>query len=778
MKQFIVLIIMVSCLFSGMAQAPIGQFRSHISLNRFFSVAADDNTVYAATENGLMLLDKSSLAQSQPELTSWSKVDGLSDIDIIRIHYDKNHNVLIICYENGNIDMIRDDRLLNVRDVKDKTITGSKRLQNCRIIGSRAFLVYPFGVVLFDLENMVISDTWFTKRGSEQLTPTDVAVCNQKYYLSTTQGVFSIPENSSLAPDFSQWDEENNWNVSFLAGCPDRIYAIRAGDGEGSVDTLCVSFGDEWMATDRTYESVRCMSVQHDTMMICNWDYVELCNPDLEQFRVAYWYIDGRYPDIREGVLDGDFIWVADMAYGLVGYSMPYYTSLYYAAPGPYTDYVEHLDSRNGVVAAVHGSRRGSTAYAPAYRYPALSWFEGQEWQYNDDDFANCDTLHVTTDLTRVAINPKHEDEWAVASWTNGVFKCKNHRVTEHYNASNSPLDSTGSVTFVSGLQYDKKGNLWMTNSYSNTMLKMLATDGTWHSYNITSTIGASDLKEVVAENLLIDSRGYKWVNFPRSSSNYHLIAFTDNGTYDNLGDDKLARIDMNAAAEVSSSTVYCMAEDLDGEIWIGTDKGVKVIYYPSKVFDGNAYPRNILLEQDGYVSVLFEYEEVTAIAVDGANRKWIGTNKAGVFLMSENGQEQLLHFTADDHPLFSNQIVDICVNQFTGEVFFATEKGLVSYKGTATGAFDTYEDLPVYPNPVPHDYTGVVAVNGLKYNSLCKITDSSGKLVWQGYSDGGQLVWHCKDHYGNRPATGVYYVMASDETGKEKMVTKFVFIH
>ena len=309
-------------------------------------------------------------------------------------------------------------------------------------------------------------------------------------------------------------------------------------------------------------------------------------------------------------------------------------------------------------------------------------------------------------------------------------------------------------------------------------MLKMLEPDGTWHSYSIGQALSTGSFGEVVADKLLVDSRGYKWMNFPRDGVSCHLVAFTENGTYDNPGDDRLARIDMNAAAEVTSSTVYCMAEDLDGEIWIGTDKGVKVIYYPGKVFDGGVYPRNILLEQDGYVSVLLEYEEVTAIAVDGANRKWIGTNKAGVFLMSENGQEQLLHFTAEDHPLFSNNIVDIHVNDFTGEVFFSTSNGLVSYMGTATGGFATYEDLPVHPNPVPHGFSGAVSVNGLKSNSLCKITDSSGKLVWQGYSDGGQLVWYCKDFYGNRPATGVYYVMASDGDGREKIVTKFVFIH
>jgi len=470
---------------------------------------------------------------------------------------------------------------------------------------------------------------------------------------------------------------------------------------------------------------------------------------------------------------------VADHVYGLVQNNMTYYSHQFFRASGPFADFADRVISYNGVVAAVHGTRKASTAYTPGYRYPALSWYQNQEWQYNSHDFMYYDPARTTYDLTNIDINPRNESEWAVASWGNGVFKCRNHQAVEHYNATNSMLDSIdGGQTFVSGLQYDKKGNLWMTNSYCTSMLKMMEPDGTWHSYNIASSIGASAIKEVVAEHLLVDSRGYKWMNFPRSGVSYHLIAFTDNGTYDNKGDDRIARIDMNAAAEVTSSTVYCMAEDLDGEIWIGTDKGVKVIYYPSKVFDGGVYPRNILLEQDGYVSVLLEYEEVTAIAVDGANRKWIGTNKAGVFLMSENGQEQLLHFTAEDNPLFSNQIVDINVNDFTGEVFFATSNGLVSYKGTATGGFETYEDLPIYPNPVPHGYTGMVAVNGLEANSLCKITDSSGKLVWQGYSNGGQLVWDCKDHFGNRPATGVYYVMVSNEEGKDKIVSKFVFIN
>ena len=781
MKKYLIVLLFIFPAVWAVAQTAIGEFRAHVPMNKFFSVAVDDETVYAAANNGLFLLDKATMNDEEPQFSTWTKVDGLSDIDIVKIHYDRRNKVLIICYENGNIDMIRDDRLVNIRDVKDKSMSGSKRLENCRTFGDLAYFVYPFGIVMIDLTELVITDTWFTKRDNRQVVPTDVAVWNQNCYVSTEEGVFSMPLSSPMISDFSQWTKVSDWNISLMAPTAGGVYAVKKADAQGLNDSLFVLSSGIWSFTGKMNLSIPALMSQGDTLAVCFWDGVELLNPDMERLFYAYWYEDGFYPDARDCVFEGDDIWAADHVYGLVRNNMTYYYHRFYKAPGPYTDYVEGLASINGVVAVVHGSRKGSTAFAPAYQYPAVSWFQNQTWAYNSSDFLTYDTNMRTYDLTTIAINPLDETEWSVASWGNGIFKCKNHRVVAHYNAANSMLDSTDDgETFVSGLQYDSKGNLWMTNSYSNKMLKMLEPDGTWHAFNITAGVVSNDIKEVVADQLLVDSHGYKWVNFPRDATynRYHLIAFSDNGTYDNLGDDRFARIDMNVAAEVSSSSVYCMAEDLDGEIWIGTDKGVKVIYYPEKVFTGNSYPRNILLEQDGYVSVLLEYEQVTAIAVDGANRKWIGTGKAGVFLMSENGQEQLLHFTEEDNPLFSNQIESICINQLTGEVFFATAKGLVSYKGTATAGFETYEDNLVYPNPVPHGYAGMVAVSGLKSNSLCKITDSSGRLVWQGYSHGGQLVWEGKDHYGNRPATGVYYVMVSDENGKEKIVTKFLFIN
>ena len=241
----------------------------------------------------------------------------------------------------------------------------------------------------------------------------------------------------------------------------------------------------------------------------------------------------------------------------------------------------------------------------------------------------------------------------------------------------------------------------------------------------------------------------------------------------------------MNSYANVQTATISCLAADKEGdEIWIGTEQGIKVIYNASYAFSNNLYAQNILVEQSiptddtVYVQNLLEFESITAIAVDGANRKWIGTSKAGVFLVSEDGTKELLHFNEGNSPLFSNQITSIAINHDNGEVFFGTTNGIISYRGTATYGKDYFEEALVFPNPVRETYTGVIAVSGLMDNSFCKIADASGKLVWQGYANGGELIWDGKDFYGNRPATGVYFVFASDKTGKEKKVAKILFIN
>lgn len=780
---FILCFIFVQHIF---AQIGIGQFRAHFPLRTFYSVAVADDYVYAATHNGLMLLEKSTMDQDQPNLSSWSKVEGLSDIDISRICYDNPSNTLIICYDNGNLDFIKNAQLYNVNDVKNKQIVSSKIVSHIRTENGKCYLVYPFGVVIINLENLLIEDSWFTKQQGVQYIATDFAMTEDEYFITTGNGIFSISRSCNNPANFAEWhlhESTNDQGFKHIIYFGHKLVACKnSSDSNGAVfDTLYQYQNGDWVPTEMAYSQLNAITKSNDEVAFCNWDFVEVMDTNWVRSFLSSWYKENfeeynDYPRGKEAILDGNDIWVADSEYGLVRNNRTFFFNRIFQANSPYSDNAEGICSHNGIVAVVPGSRKGA-AYSPTYQAAGLSWFVNQQWNYNADfryHIANCH------DLTNVVINPRNESEWYIASWGNGLIKYVNHQFAEHYTAANSLLDTTqeGQI-FVSGLDYDSKGNLWLTNSQSDKMLKMITPDGQWYEYNIGNGVYASP-KGVVCEHLLVDSRNFKWVTFPRDNTlnRYNLVCFSEGNTYDNLGDDQFARVDMNAHAEVSSATVYCIAEDNDGEIWIGTDKGIKVIYYPSNIFKGTAYPRNILMEQDGYVSVLFEFEEITALAVDGGNRKWVGTSKAGVFLISEDGQEELLHFTAEDHPLFSNQITSINIDQQSGEVFFGTAKGLISYRGTSTAGFNSYEDLLVYPNPVRHDYSGPVAINGLKTNSLCKITDANGKLIWQGHSNGGELIWYCKDHFGNRPATGVYYVMASDEEGKEKVVTKFLFIH
>jgi hypothetical protein len=211
----------------------------------------------------------------------------------------------------------------------------------------------------------------------------------------------------------------------------------------------------------------------------------------------------------------------------------------------------------------------------------------------------------------------------------------------------------------------------------------------------------------------------------------------------------------------------------------VGTDEGVAVFYSPQDILTSErSDAERILVNVDGYVQYLLETESVKAIAVDGANRKWFGTERAGVFLLSADGTEQIHHFTEDNSPLFSNNIACIAINDETGEVFFGTAKGLISFKGTATPGTPTNTDVYAYPNPVRPGYSGPIAIKGLVQDAVVKITDVTGTLIYETRAEGGQAIWNGYNFDGRRASTGVYLVFISTDDGKEAMVTKILFVN
>lgn len=769
MKRWIsTIIILIFTLLSPIANAQmaVGSWRTHLSYYGAHSVVAAPDYVYAASDNAVIFYDRNS-----HDVDTWSKVEGLTSTGINHIFYDQDSRYLIVIYNDANLDFIRDGKLTNVPDIKNKAMTGEKRINSATSHNGLIYLACSFGVVTIDPSTLLILDTWYTQLGASKCNTNSIQIFNNQYFITTSEGIFKTAVNSNSIADFSTWQRVTEMPTGeYSESCifHEQLYVTRHFDDDH--DTLYIYDGNSWRKSSIDLCPIRALDAHGDTLLVATWSFGQLY--DTSETMIGYYGSDSEYDwqNIRDACFDGHSIWYADAHNGLRQIALDWSINQLYTINGPFASSAFAMDYANGVLAMAPGAI--TATWGKAYQGVNLSYFTNEEWRsvLQKDNSG----LYGLYDLTSVAVNPRNPSEIYGGIFEGGVVKYSEWEVEKIYNRSNFPLYSfDSSEAYIGGMCFDDYGNLWVSNCYSNLPLAVLKTDGSWTPFPLSSiTTGFS----TSFGDIIVDSRGYKWIVMPRASNS--IAVFDDHRTIDDRSDDHVTSINMNAAANIETSTVNCIVEDKKGQIWIGCNLGIKIIYNPGQVFEGKAYPQNLLVEQDDYVQNLFEFEEVTCIAVDDANRKWVGTAKSGVFLISDDGKDELLHFTEENSPLLSNRIYKITIQRETGEVFFATANGLISYRGTATEGKEDYSEVKVFPNPVRESYHGVITVSGLKANSFCKVADAAGNLIWQDYANGGTFTWDGKDFYGNRPATGVYFVFASDEAGKKKKVAKILFIH
>jgi len=460
----------------------------------------------------------------------------------------------------------------------------------------------------------------------------------------------------------------------------------------------------------------------------------------------------------------GQTLWIADASAGLVA-TDDYSTYVSHTLPGPYTNNVADIHFAGNNFYVTGGTV--DNAWGNVYRPLQVFTGSGDKWSstilYRTED----------RDAMRVISDPEDESRYFVSSWGNGLYEFRDDEMVMNYNQENSPLSSIipgENFTRICGLAFDRDGNLWMTQSGVPGNLKALTPDGNWISTSL-------NLGVPVTGDMVIDRNGFIWVILPRG---YGLLVYDPAGTPATLTDDRYLRLQVTDTEGHVMNNLFSIAADSDGSIWLGTDMGPAVYYNPGKAFTGELKATRIKIPRNdgsGLADYLLGTETVTTICVDGADRKWLGTMSSGAWLMSDDGKEELIHFNSSNSPLLSDNIVKINVNPVSGEVWFGTSEGIISFRGDATAGKEDFSSVYVFPNPVREDFEGVVTVTGLVENSSVKITDISGNLVYETTSTGGQATWDLRNYRSERAATGVYLVFCSNEDGSLARVIKMLVI-
>lgn len=718
-----------------------------------------------------------SYGTTDSEVRFYTKQNGLSDSQILFIGYSETTKSLVLVYQNGNIDILHTgngevDNLPQLKDSSDGTLS----VNNLSVVGDNAVIATNTGVVVLNVARSEIRGVY--NLGENILCAT---ACFGKYFAATSTRILTSREADNPS-------DRNNWKP-YMNRVARNFYPFAGG--------MYILFPQSglWWAADGESEARQLDAQVYSTAFVNASAAVFLSDKTLAFYNPSdpvvasrRWGQDNAWKHLSRAA-DGTF-WAADGLSGLNALTLSSDGTLVpkgvgVGGYGPLYDNCYYLKYDKQRLLLGGGrldpyDRQHYPAYAAVY--------ENGKWTDFQRDGISDITGVVFRDVTSVVQDPADEAHHFVSTGGNGVYEYRDYRFVEHYSLRNSPLraaqGATNNPRYVrtDGLNIDQSGNLWVLNCGCDTVIWALKPDGKWKGIYVDALKFAPTV-----EKTLLDNKGRLWVASRRTVSNHTagLLCLDYNGTVDVTLDDIATyrtRFTNQDGTSYDLRGVYAMAQDRNGEIWLGTGSGLFVITDPDE-WSRNDFritqikvPRN---DGTNYADYLLSGVAVTAVAVDGGNRKWIGTQDNGIYLVGPDGVEQIHHFRAEDSPLLSNNIYSIAPDPVTGEVMIGTDKGLCSFRGNATEpeAELNRDHIKVYPNPVRPGYNGNLTVSGLTDAADVKIVTTGGHAVAGGTSTGGTYVWDLRDGSGNRVATGVYYIMVSTADGGKGVAGKVVVI-
>lgn len=736
------------------------QWESYASYFQPTDLVLTNNHVFELAEGALFSVDR-----RDGSISRWGKKEGMHGETISRIAYIESQDAVLVIYADNLIDIISSRG--EIEEIADlyQSATPIKIWAIC-VHNQTAYIGTDFGIIALNLKKHEVSDIYYIGPNASSIPVSELAVLGDTLFAISGTNLYKGNLKDQLI-NYKNWEIEPTGLMTpySLTIYRDQLWIL-------SESKLRERQNGEWLQHLPVYVFSKMMSNADKLFLVPGEKHIY----EYRDTVVVTIYSSPAAAAIYD--TKTHLYWVAAEQKGVVEVNGNYmYEQNHYIPDGPIRNEAYHLQFAGEKLFVCPGGRWASENRIDA----TFAYYKDGQWGY--ETAKNTEKLLgvAPTDLVAVAVDPNDDSHFFMSTYSRGVLEYRNNKIYKQYT------EGTPGCTFTSLIEGNPKyvrtegatiddGYLWVLQTLSDpyTFNVMNLTTGQWYGYNFMyrgQRISSSTYK-----GIWIDRRDshYKWFFSQRSPVGIFLI--NDNSTPNKGTDDYTiyrSELQDQNGKTFSFGRLNDMAQDKNGDFWVGFNEGVFIIPAESDFFSSNACKRVIIPRNDGtgLADYLLGTENVTAIAVDGGNRKWLGTETSGVYLVSEDGMRTIYHFTVENSPLLSNNITSIAIHPTSGEVFIGTSAGIVSFRSDAAEPFETFNNIKAYPNPIRPNYDGVVTITGLMDQSDVNIIDQAGQLVCKTKSNGGIAIWDLKNGDGKRVGSSIYTALCNDAAGKHQVV-------
>lgn len=767
-KSYWLVLIFLPLISKSQISNSLGVWVDHLPYTNSVDILEEDDIAFVATQQGLYTYDLGDRV-----INRVSKVNGLSDVGLTCIAYSRRYNELLIGYENGNLDLYRDGEVSTFPDLRlSNNYSGLKRINHIHVLDSVAFIATNFGILAYEIPTGLVRETYIIGPSGTTLAVNQISDDGDTLYAATPDGLYKAPLNSAKF-FFANWqrDPKMSASVNLLCYFDDKIFVNR--NIEPNNDSIYYRENGQWLHFNvNEIADNRDLRESKGTLVVVN-NFSARAYDENFQF-VKNWNSttvgDTAFSPVAAVMgTNPENFWIADAASGV--YQVFQIFPLPLVPNSPRSKSVLRMQqSEIGLFVCPGGIDAVGT---PQFNGEGFFRLEDLQWtNYPSGEFEGY------KDMVEIVAHPTELNKFYASSYGTGILELTISGAEVSVERLINEASTNGALPSIQGsgghriadMDMDIDGNIWFSNSLTERPLGVIRPDGTVESFSLGATGSGANVLKIMAT-----TTGQIWLQVRNRGI---LVAKIEDGIpteIRSLGSSE-------GSGNLPSESVLSFAEDADGEIWIGTNEGLAVLFSPENIFEANrSYDASIIVideDGDGNGERVLGTESINDIEIDGSNKKWFGTVNSGVFYTNENGRVQLLRFSKENSPLASNTILDIEIDDKTGMVYFGSDQGIVSYQGQATAGEERMTDVFAYPNPVEPGYTGPILIRGLVTNAQVKITDIEGNIVFETVAEGGQAIWNGNRFNGERVASGIYLAFISDDLGANTEVAKIMIVN